>query len=315
MTFLAAPRLWLLVAVVALAVAYVVLQRRRRTYAVRFTNLALLDAVAPRRPAWRRHVPAVAMLLTLATLVTAFARPARDERVPAERATVVMAIDVSLSMEADDVEPSRIAAAKTAATTFVDRVPPTLNLALVTFAGTAAVVVPPTREHDQVREAIDRLELAPRTAIGEAIYTALASIASQPLDGDGVQVPGRVVLMSDGETTTGRPNEEAVEAASVAGVAVTTIAYGTDEGTVTVEGQTVPVPVNGEALRDIADGTGGAFYEATTGDELRSVYSDIGSAVGYDTEQREISAWFVGLALALAMASAATSLLWFGRLP
>lgn len=150
-------RLWLLVGVAALAVMYVVLQRRRRQYAVRFTNIALLEAVAPNRPGWRRHATAAAFLVAITALVVAFARPTHDEKVPRERATVVVAIDTSLSMKADDVSPSRIAAAKAAAKAFVDQLPPKINVGLVSFDGNARLDVSPTTDRAKVKRSIDRV--------------------------------------------------------------------------------------------------------------------------------------------------------------
>lgn len=315
MTFLAASRLWLFVALAGLVAAYVVMQARRKRYAVRFTNLALLDVVAPTRPGWRRHVPAVAFLLALAGLLTAFARPARPVQVPRERATIVMAVDVSLSMEATDVEPDRITAAKAAASSFVDLVPDRLNLGLVAFSGTAQVLVSPTTDHELVKRSLRTMQLGPRTAIGEAVYAALGSIATVPTAPGQAPAPARIVLMSDGETTVGRSNDQAARAAADAQVPVSTIAFGTDAGFVVVEGRNIPVPVNREALARLAESTNGSSFEAGTARELRRVYADIGSSIGYRTEQREVTSWFVGLALLFAMAAAVGSLVWFSRLP
>jgi Ca-activated chloride channel family protein len=314
-SFLAGGRLWLLLLVAALAAVYVVQQLRRKHYAVRFTNLALLDRIAPRRPAWRRHVPAIATLLALTTFVTAFAKPSRPTRVPRERATVVMAIDVSLSMEATDVAPNRIEAAKEAATSFVDLLPARLNLGLVSFSGTAQVLVAPTTDHTLVKRSIDTLELGPRTAIGEAVFLSLQSVNSVPSEPGQAKPPARVVLMSDGETTVGRSNESAAQAANEAKVPVYTIAFGTDEGTVAVEGRLVPVPVNRDALRQLAETTGAKAFDATSSKELKQVYADIGSSIGYRTVPREVTSWFVGLGLMFAMAAAAGSLVWSSRLP
>lgn len=315
LTFAAGARLWLLVAVLGLAAVYVVQQFRRKHYAVRFTNLALLDRVAPRRPAWRRHVPAIASLLALATFVTAFAQPSRPTRVPRERATVVMAIDVSLSMEATDVSPTRIQAAKEAASSFVDLLPSRLNLGLVSFSGTAQVLVAPTTDHTLVKRSISTLELGPRTAIGEAVYLSLQSINSVPSEPGQSKPPARIVLMSDGETTVGRPNDEAAQAASDAKVPVYTIAFGTDDGTVAVEGRLVPVPVNRDALRQLAETTGGKSFDATSSKELKQVYANIGSSIGFRTIPREVTSWFVGLGLLFALAAAAGSLVWSSRFP
>jgi Ca-activated chloride channel family protein len=313
--FLSGARLWLLLGVVGLAAGYVVQQLRRKQYAVRFTNLALLDRIAPRRPGWRRHVPAVAFLLALSTFTLAFARPSRPVKVPRERATVMMAVDVSLSMEATDVDPTRIAAAKEAAVSFVDLLPSRLNLGLVSFAGTAQVLVAPTTDHLLVKRSIAGLSLGPRTAIGEAVFLSLQSIAAVPAEPGQAKPPARIVLMSDGETTVGRPNELAAQAASEARVPVYTIAFGTDDGTVAVEGRLVPVPVNREALRQLAEATGGKAFEAASGRELRQVYADIGSSIGYRTVPREVTSWFVGLGLLFALAAAGGSLVWSSRLP
>ena len=315
MRFLAGHRLLLLLAVAGLVACYVVLQSRRRRYAVRFTNLALLDSVAPRRPGWRRHLPAAAFALMSASLVTAFARPTRVVQVPRERATVVVAIDTSISMGAEDVEPSRYVAAKEAAEHFVDRLPDRFNVGLVSFSGSAQVLVAPTTAHDDVRRAIERLTLGPRTAIGEAIFAALDSMATLAEAPGEEPLPARIVLLSDGETTAGRPNEEASQAAREAGVPVSTIAFGTDSGTVTVGGRVIPVPANRPALEEIAEETGGSFFEAASGEELREVYEDIGSSVGRRPERREVSSWFVGLGLLLAAAAAAGSLAWSSRMP
>jgi len=314
-TFLAANRLWLLLAVVALVVGYVVSQFRSKKYAVRFSNLALLASVAPKRPGWRRHLPAAAFALALATFVVAFAQPTRNTKVPREQATIVMAIDVSLSMQATDVQPTRLQAAKAAAASFVDLVPSKLNIGLVAFSGTAQVLVPPTTDHTLLKRNIDNLQLGPATAIGEAIYASLGAIASVPAQPGQKPPPARIVLMSDGATTVGRPNAPAAKAAADANTPISTIAFGTQTGTVTVEGNPVRVPVNKDALRVIADETKGSFFEAASGKELKKVYADIGSSVGYRTERKEATAFFVGLGLVFALVAAATSLVWFSRLP
>lgn len=313
MSFLAPGRLWLLLVPVALAVAYVVLQRMRRRYAVRFTNLELLASVAPRRPGWRRHLTTGVLLGAITLLAVGFARPVREVRIPKEQATIVLALDVSTSMSADDVAPNRLVAAQRAATEFAESLPAPLRLGLVSFAATAAVDVAPTTDRAAVTDAIARLTLRQSTAIGEAIYAALATIP--PADDSGTPVPAHVVLMSDGTTTSGRPNADAVAAAVAAGVPVTTIAYGTDSGSITIGGQTVGVPVDRDSLRTIATATGGRFFEAADADELRGVYDDIGRVIGYETETREITDTLVGLALLAATASAVGSLLWTGRLP
>ena len=316
MSFLEPGRLVLALVVLALAAAYVVVQRwGRQRYAVRFTNLALLASVAPRRPGWRRHLAAGFLLVSLLCMVVALARPARTERVPRERATIIMAIDVSISMDATDVSPSRLEAAKAAATSFTGLLPDQINLGLVSFAGSAAVLVPPTTDRDVVYSAIERLTLAEATAIGEAIVTSLTAIESSSGEVDGEEVPAHIVLMSDGETTAGTPNELAVEAAAAARVPVTTIAFGTDSGTIEYQGETLPVPVNQEDLAAVAEATGGTTFEAATGEQLRGVYEDIGSSIGFTEEEREIGERFTAAAFATALVASGLSLAWSSRLP
>ncbi len=318
MTLLARHWLWLLVAVAALAVGYVLSQLRRRDAAVRFTNLALLDTVAPNRPGWRRHVPAAFLLLALGSLSVALARPARLEQVPRERATIVVAIDTSLSMMATDVAPNRLDAAKAAASSFVELLPEQINVGLVSFNRTASVLVSPTKDHAAVVRAIGGLQLDQGTAIGEAIFAGIQAIDSVPPAVDGEEVaPGRIVLMSDGETTAGRPDDIAGARALERDIPISTIAFGTENGTIVVPGEdrVISVPVNQDALRSIAEQTRGTFFTAATGEELRSVYADIGSSVGYEAARREIGGWFVGAAVAALFLAAGFSLLWFSRLP
>ena len=315
--FLAPGRLWLLLLLPLLVAAYVWRQRRRQSYALRFTSVALLGQVAPRRPGWRRHAAAAGLLVSLGLLVIAFARPAGEVEVPRERATIIVTIDVSLSMMAEDVEPNRLRAAQRAAREFVDSLPPRLNVGLVAFAGSAQVLMPPTTDRAQVVRAIDDLELREYTAVGEAIFTSLAAIEAVPDDPSAPDepVPARVVLLSDGETTVGRPNADGIEAARAAGVPVFTIAFGTATGTVELEGVEQVVPVEVEDLREIAESTGGTAYRAETAGELEDVYADIGSSVGFELRELEVTDRFVGLALVALVLSALGSLAWFGRLP
>jgi Ca-activated chloride channel family protein len=314
MSFLAGFRLWLLVVVALLAAAYVVVQRQRRHYAVRFTNVDLLASVAPKRPGWRRHVAATALLLALTLFVLAFARPARAVQVPQETATVMLAIDVSESMRATDVTPSRIQAAERAARAFVDTLPPRFRLGLVAFAGNAQVLVPPTHQRQLVKNAVRGLQLQQQTAIGEAIFASLQAIDNAPHD-SGTRPPARIVLLSDGATNAGRPNSEAAAAAKRKNVPVSTIAFGTDHGTVTVQDQVVPVPADGDALRKIADSTGGRFAVAATEKDLRQTYQNLGSQLAHTTRKREVTIWYLGAGLVFAFAAAAGSLVWVSRLP
>ncbi|MFF3712826.1 VWA domain-containing protein [Streptomyces phaeochromogenes] len=308
--------LLLLVPLALLIGAYLLVQRRRGRYAVRFTNLELLDKVAPRRPGWRRHVPAAAFCGTLALLVVGFARPTTEVQVPRERATIVVAFDVSASMEATDVEPTRFEAAQRAALAFVDRLPERFNAGLVPFSGSATVAVPPTTDRGALSSAIERLTTGEGTAIGEAVVAARDAVRMLDREAETSPPPAHIVLLSDGSNTTGRSVESAAQEAAGDKIPVSTIAYGTESGTIDLpSGDTVSVPVDGPALRGLASSTGGDFHEAATGEELQEVYEDIGSSVGHRTEQREIWQWFVAAGLLTALATAASSLLWFSRLP
>ena len=316
MTWLSPHRLWLLAAVALLALAYLIAQRRRSRYAVRFTNLKLLDRVAPKRPGWRRHVPAGLFLGMLALLVVGFARPQAEVRVPRERATVVVAVDVSRSMLADDVTPDRLSAAKAAARDFVEDLPEQFNVGVVGFAGAASVFVPPVTDRDTVNAGIDRLSegAAGRagTAIGDAVATSLDAIRTLDAQAGDDVPPARVVVLSDGANTSGQDPAQAARLATELGIPVDAISFGTAAGT--IEGGQA-VPVDGQTLQAVAQATGGDYFEAGDAGELRDAYADIGSSVGYRTQAQDISARFIGVGLALAVLAALASLFWFARLP
>lgn len=315
LSFGAPARLALLLLVAVLLLAYLWVQRRRPSAAVRFTELDLLASVAPRVPAWRRHVPAGLLLLSLVALTVGFARPQAERQVPRERATIVVALDVSLSMQAEDVAPDRITQAKAAARSFVAGLPLRFNVGLVAFAGSASIVVPPTLDHAGVERAVQDLQLGRGTAIGEAVAASLDALTSVPGEAGLPAPPARIVLLSDGANTQGRPLEEAVALAERARVPVSTIAYGTPDGVVEVQGERIPVPVDGPALAALAQDTGGQDYQAQSGKQLDRVYADIGSSVGRATEQQEVTDLFTGLGLLLGLSAAALSLLWSPRLP
>ena len=317
MTFQSPWWLLALLVVAALVGVSALLQLRRKAYAARFTNVALLGSIVPKRPGWRRHLAFGVVALGLATLVVSLAVPSTEVRVPRERATVVMAVDVSLSMQATDIEPDRFRAMQSAAKEFVDVLPERINLGLVSFAGTATTLVPPTTDRNQVAAAIDNLKLAEATAIGEAVFTSLTAIEnfqSTLATSEQKAAPARIVLLSDGYNTVGREDTQAIDAARAAGVPVSTIAFGTDYGTLDLDGETVPVPVDRATLEKIADETGGSYSEAASAAELEQVYADLGSQIGYTTEPKDVSYWFVRGGVLLALIGAVLSLLWTNRL-
>ena len=315
-TYAAGNRLWLIVLVGALVAAYVAVQLARPKVTARFTNLALLESVVPMRRDWRRHVGAFCFLLGMAALVIGLAHPRRSQRVPSNRGTVILAIDTSLSMAATDVTPDRLMAAKDAAQLFLNEVPPKFNVGIVSFNGSAAVLVEPTTDRDLARRAVAGLELGESTAIGEGIFASLSAIKTVPPAPDKSPVPARIVLMSDGATQTGRSNESAVTAALKARVPVDTIAFGTDHGVVTIpESRTqVPVTVDRGALAQISRSSGGHAYTAASEAQIRSVYSRIGTSIGYRTVRKDISGWFVGIGFVLLLGAAAANLIWQDRI-
>ncbi len=325
--FLHPGRLWWLVGVGLLAVAYVVVLRWRRRAIVRFTQVELLDTIAPSRPGWRRHVVAALQLAGLAAGVVAIARPVQvtTERTESEGRILVL-FDVSLSMMATDVDPTRLDAAKDAASAFVAQVDPDIEVGLVSFAGTVSVDVRPTLDRASVDDAIADLELAESTAIGDALATAAALLTDLADEDDGDDAgsegeddvaPGAIVLLTDGETTVGRPTEVGAQAAADAGVPVFTIAFGTPDGIIQdpVSGEVLPVPVFPEPLEQVAELTGGEAYEAATEDELTAVYEGIreilGDTLGEQIERVDELTWrWAAGAVALLAAAWALSLWW-----
>jgi Ca-activated chloride channel family protein len=306
------------VAIAALLAGYVVAQRARRRRAMRFANLDVLQAVArPRRRRWR-HLPAALLVASLALLTTAMAGPTHDLRVPRNRAVVMLVIDVSESMVATDVAPNRLAAAKEAGKRFVDELTPGINLGLVEFAGTATLLMAPTVDRDAVKAAIDTLKAAERTATGEGIFTALQAIAATTavLGGGQGPPPARIVLESDGkETVPGDPDGPrgaftAAHAAKEQGVGISTISFGTPDGTVTLDDQEIPVPVDDSTLQKISEISGGQAFHADSLDTLNSVYSTLQRNIGFETIPGDASAAWIRLgALVLIAALAAAAVL------
>ena len=322
MSFASPLRLLLIVVPLLLLGAYVLVQRSRRKYALRFTSVDLLASVAPRRPGWQRHVSAALMLLALLALVVGMAGPTRNVRVARQRGTVMLAIDTSRSMSATDVDPTRLAAAEDAARRFVEKLPAGLKVGLLTFDSQARVVASPTLDHGAVLSAINNLSVHGGTATGESIYQSLAAIAALPRAAGGKQPAAAIVLMSDGTPTLGRDGQSpeqtvaaATAAAKQAGVPVDSIAFGTPGGTIQPQGEVVSVPADPQAMQQIASGSGGKSFTAVSGSQLNSVYDQIRKSVGYDTVPRNMTTWFLGLGLLMLILTSVAGLVWSQRLP
>jgi len=321
MTFLSGWRLVLLLAPAALLVAYVVVQRRRHSQLLRFTSVDLLDSVAPKRSGWQRHVPAAALLAALVVLTLAFAQPAMALRTAKERATILLTLDTSGSMSATDVAPSRLEAMKEQATTFVKNLPEGIQIGLVTYSGSARLLVPPTTDTAPVLNALGSLTVGGATATADGITTALSAIAGVPTGTTGKPTPAVIVLMSDGTPTAAEGSPDPVAAADSAAadaksksVPIDTIAFGTSGGVVDVRGQQVPVPSDPQAMARIAAESGGRTFTAETSAQLGSIYDQIGRDVGFVTQTRELTAAFAGAALLVALLAAAGALFWTQRL-
>jgi Ca-activated chloride channel family protein len=312
--------LWGLLLIPVGLLAYWLVQRRRIKYAARFTNLDLLANVVDASPGRRRHVPAVLALAALAALIVAMARPQAVVAVPRDDATVVLTMDGSASMNATDVAPTRLEAAKSAASSFLDRLPERFRVGLVSFSNATRVLEEPTDDREAVRTSLDSIQGEVGTAIGDGIRD---SIALAPRDESGQRSDKKlfaVLLLSDGTNTAGVDPLDVLDEAKEAGVPIYTIALGTSAGTVEIPNefggtQTVSVPPDPETLRRIAEETGGRFFEAPTQADLEAVYEEIGSQVSYEDEERELTAAFAGAGAVFLLIGASLSALWFGRIP
>jgi Ca-activated chloride channel family protein len=309
-----------LVAVPVLVVLYGVHLRDRRRAAAAFAAPALTASVAPHRPRWRSHVPMLAFLLALAILILAAARPQKTVAVPVERASIMLITDVSGSMQATDVRPTRLVAARIAAKRFVAQVPKTVNVGVMALSSKPRVLASPTRDRVAINTALD--QLAPRggTGTGEAIQAATNILRHQP-GVNGKRPPAAIVLLSDGAATGKIDPVAAAQAARKLHIPIYTVALGTAQGTITVPRpgdaggtETRQVPPDPRSLAEVARASGGKTYAAADASKLSDVYKSLGSLLGTKNEKRQITAGFAGGALVLLLLGAAMSLRWFGRL-
>jgi len=309
-----------LVLVAALVGLYVVRERRRQSFASRFTTTALLPNLVDAAPGWRRHLPVALFLVALAAMIVGVARPHASVSVQREEATVLIAIDSSLSMSAQDVRPSRLAAAQSAAQAFVDGMPKKFRVGVIGFAGRAYVAVPPTQDRELVHNALKALKPGQGTALGDAVALG-TRLARAERTSDGRIPPTAMLVISDGAQKSGRttPDAAAAQAKSLH-IPVYTVVVGTQDGVVNVpvaggyQAQ-LRVPPSPDTLRAVASVTGGQFFTAPDATRLRQIYQKLGSRLGRRHVKREVSDLFAGGSAALMLLGGALSALWFRRVP
>jgi Ca-activated chloride channel family protein len=299
----------------ALALLYARHQRSRTKAARAFSSPLLAASVTPVRPGWRRHAPMAVLAIAIALILVAAAKPQTTVAVPVEHASILLMTDVSGSMEAQDVTPTRLVAARRAATTFVDGVPKQVNVGVMAFNQTPAILQSPTTDRIAVKAALQRLRSSGGTATGTAVRAAVRILTA----GTSKPPPSAIVLLSDGKSTSGVAPLTAAQEAGRRHIPIYTVALGTATGTITVPRksggtETRPVPPDPETLRQIAAASGGQAYQAADAQRLSQVYERLGSQLGRKNEPRQISSLFAAAALALLLAGASLSLRWFGRL-
>jgi Ca-activated chloride channel family protein len=344
MTFLWPGMFWLFAALPLLVLAYLAVLRRKKKFALRFASLDIVKEAMGSRLGMRRHVPPFLLLLAFAVMIAAIARPQATVTLPSQHETVILAMDVSGSMRATDVEPNRLVAAQNAAKQFIAEQPDNVRIGIVAFAGTATVAQAPTSNKEDLVAAIDRFQLQRATAIGSAILVSLATLFPK----DGIDVagfsypeagkkgagpdgPGRrdpaktvapgsyssavIILLTDGQRTTGPDSIQAARLAADKGVRVYTVGVGTPEGKIVgFEGWSMHVRLDEETLKTIADLTRGEYFYAGTAFDLNKIYKTLNSKLVLESKKTEITALFAAAAAALVLLSALLSLVWFNRI-
>ncbi|MEP7198930.1 MAG: VWA domain-containing protein, partial [Chloroflexota bacterium] len=336
MSFQWPTMLWFMLLIPLLIAAYVWAQRRRQKYAVRYASLSLVREALGKGPGIRRHIPPVLFLFALAVMIIGLARPEAVIILPKQEGTVILTIDVSGSMLADDVKPTRMEAAKDAARGFVQKQPPGVRIGVVSFTDNAFVVQSPTTDREPVLAAINRLQPQRGTAIGRGLAASLDAIFETNLSSSidappnarltpvpvptpkplpkGEHAPAIVVLLTDGESNVGPDPVEVAKLATQRGVRVYTIGVGTAEGTILrIQGRSVRTRIDETSLKRIADLTDGDYFNATNENDLRAIYDNLGTQTVLRTEKTEITYLFTGVAIFLSLIAGVLSLLWFNR--
>lgn len=297
-------RLWVLLVIPVLVIVYILILRLSKHRGIRYTNTGLVGAVTPRLRQWRRHVAVALALCSLAVITAAWAVPVGDAKVPRERATIVLVLDVSQSMMANDVQPSRLEAEKESAINFLTTLPTQFNVSLVTLSGQPNVLVPPTTDRAMLNQAIKTLELADGTALAAAIEVGLDAVKLAPPGDDNKPAPGLMVLLSDGAETSGGDPQAAATKAKEQQVPIFTIGVGTQNGYVDLDGRRLNAAPDTQTLKNIADVSGGQALSAKNVEALNSVYRTLGSDVGYETVHAPVTAQWTLYGLAIGMLSA-----------
>lgn len=308
-------RLWVLSALPILVLLYLLLMRMRGRLSLRFTNTGVLGAVMGSQRRWTRHVAVAMSLCSLVALGLAWAQPLGTEKVPRQRATVVMMVDTSLSMDAKDVEPDRLTAAKQGAKDFIDGLPDSYNVALVSLNGQPSIKMPPSTDRGALGRALMGLELEDGTAIGDSLALALRAVEQAPVSEDEEPAPAMVVMLSDGANTVGEGPEAAAKAAKQDGIPVFTIAYGTQNGYVDLDGTREKVPPDVATMKEVARITDGRAVNADSASSLADAYKEIGSSVGYEEIRKPITAQYAFGALGFAIVAALGAVMMAARWP
>jgi len=330
--------LWLLLLIPVLVLIYILIQRKRQRYALKFASFPLMKQALGSGPGIRRHIPPIMFLAALAIMILALARPSASVKLPSQQATVILTIDVSMSMRAEDVKPNRLEAAKAAALRFVEKQPKNVRIGIVSFSGFAALVQAPTEDREAIRAAINRLDLQYRTAIGSAILTSLSAIFEEPEQVPEVtpsdilipeaqqfspapvqqytDVPAVIILLSDGRNTTGPGPLEVIDQAINHGVHIYTVGVGSPEGAImSFGGRSMFMRFDEETLKSIAERTEAEYYKADNEADLLDIYDKLSTELVLLTKKTELTAIFTGVAVILILIGGAFSMLWFNRLP
>ncbi|MFT8396367.1 VWA domain-containing protein [Propionibacterium sp.] len=294
-------RLWAILAAPVLAIVYVLILQLARRRGIRYTNTGLVAAVMPHQNQWKRHLSVAMALCSLVMIGGAWAKPVAVVNVPRERATIVLVMDVSRSMTATDVSPTRLDAAKKSATQFVSSLPAQYNVSLVVLSGHPSILVPPTVDRGVLNQAISKLQVADGTAIGQSLTEGLDAIAQAPKGEDGKPAPGVMVLLSDGGETSGGDPLGVAQQANDKGVPISTIAFGTQNGYVDLDGKRYNVAPDTALLAKIAQTSGGRAMTADSAGQLDNVYKDLRSDVGYEKERTEVTAQWALYSMAFAV--------------